>query len=132
MTNTLRSRPSFFWYGQETLDDERTNNRLAKSHHICQHKATMFVHNADTPLNSFYLIFQFVDVRWQISSICCPSDLSTMSPNLICSNLIYSSYGVNDCCSLLRSFSTSSVIGADLRICSKNCLFQGSDISHFH
>ena len=56
-----------FWYGQETLDDERTNNRLAKSHHICQHKATMFVHNADTPLNSFYLIFQFVDVRWQIS-----------------------------------------------------------------
>ena len=56
-----------FWHGQETLDDERTDNRLAKSHHVCQHKATMFVHNADTPLYSFYLIFQFVNVRWQIS-----------------------------------------------------------------
>ena len=53
-----------FWYGQETLNDECTNNCFTKTNHVSKHKAAVFVHNTYAPLYSFYLIFQFVDVCW--------------------------------------------------------------------
>ena len=52
--------PIIFWYRKETFDNEGSDNRLTKSHNICQHKASVFVHNTDTAFYGFYLIVQFM------------------------------------------------------------------------
>ena len=65
--NQYLTLPSIiFWYRQETFDNERTDNCLTKTYNISQHKTAMFMHNADTPFYCFNLVFQFVNVCWQI------------------------------------------------------------------
>lgn len=48
------------------MQNKRAYNRLAKPYDICKHKTAVFVHDADTSLDGFDLVLQFVDVGWQI------------------------------------------------------------------
>lgn len=48
------------------MQNKRAYNRLAKPYDIYKHKTAVFVHDADTSLDGFDLVLQFVDVGWQI------------------------------------------------------------------
>ena len=51
---------------EKTLYDQDSDDGLAEAHDIGQHEAAVFVHDADAPLDGFYLVFQPVDAGGQI------------------------------------------------------------------